>query len=127
MGGRSSFLLFFAVTDSEPIVLDGGVGFSASWTERLRGRPPLAPLARLTARRFMLEPMGELSRAKASRSPDVFRCCEASPPVMSAVRALNRLASSSGWSEACTSAIRSVLTAMLSVDFMVSFWFLFGF
>ena len=126
VGERVSFLVFFAITTVEVVVgASAGVPVGSSF---LRGRPPLAPLARRVSRRWRASPMGGLSRAKASLSPELFRCCSASSPQACAVRAWNRHPSSLLLSDAATRASVSVSTDMFSVVFiLVLVWFWFGF
>ena len=115
-GGSSSFLLFFAETDSTlpaiPVL-----------PAPLRGRPPLAPLARLVARRCTLASIEGRSMANASRRAELLRCCPMSSPPMCAASALNRRASSLLLSDCVTMSSVSRSIAMFSVVFMVTFRF----
>ena len=132
VGGRSSFLLFFVETKGEPEAADTGDArfcVSTGSTGCLRGRPPLAPLARRVAKRFALRATGGLIRAKAMRSPDVLRYCSPSSPRAQASSARIRRPNSSLLSWVTASASVSASRVMLNVVFMVLVfvWFSFGF
>ena len=148
VGGRSSFLLFLFETKGKPEAAGtGDPGFrgtelptttvptggdaifcvSTGSTGCLRGRPPLAPLARRVAKRFAQRTTGGLSRANAMRSPDVLRYCSASSPRAQASSALIRRPNSSLLSCVTASANVSASRVILNVVFMVLVWFRFGF
>ena len=122
MGGRSSFSLFFVETKEEPTASwEGDARFCVSTTMGagcLRGRPPLAPLARFSARRCRLSSIAGDSRAKASLRPELLRYRSASSPPMRAVRARNRRPSSPCLSVAATVIIMAGSISMLSVFFI---------
>ena len=127
VGERSSFLLFFRV--SSWFFPSGEAGFCATTgsTGSLRGRPPLAPLARFKARRCRLSSIAGDSRAKASLSPELLRCTSASSPAMRAARALNSRPNSLCLSEVVTVIIIAGSMSMLSVFFISKKGFTDGF
>ena len=125
VGERVSFLVFFAISTGEAVEGTLVSAWALAGSLFLRGRPPLAPLARRVSRRWRASSMGGLNRAKASLRPELFRCCSASSPQACAASALNSRPSSLLLSDAATRASRPVSTGMLSVVFiLVLVWFL---
>ncbi len=127
VGERSSFLLFFRV--SSWFFSAGEAGFCVSTGSMgcLRGRPPLAPLERFSARRCRLSSIAGDSRAKASLRPELLRYCSASSPFMRAARARNSRPSSLCLSVAATVIIIAGSMSMLSVFFISKKGFTDGF
>ena len=118
VGERSSFLLFWEV--SSWFFPSGEEGFCVMTgsTGCLRGRPPLAPLARFKARRCRLSSIAGDNRAKASLRPELLRYTSVSSPAMRAARALNSRPSSLCLSEVDTVIIIAGSMSMLSVFFI---------